>query len=391
MSPHDPANANDASHWRQRWLLPDDVTYLNHGSFGPSPREVVEARQQWYRQLESQPMELLARRLEPALHEVTERLASFVGTSGENLVLLDNATTGINVVAASVPLKAGDEVLLSDHEYGAVERIWRRKCDECGARLVVQKLPAVLTDADEVCDALLSAATTRTRLLVFSHLTSPTALVLPAEQITRRARARGMMVCIDGPHALAMRPLALDQLDCDFYSASCHKWLCGPFGTGFLYAHPRVQAQVRPVVVSWGGWPEQAPQWRKEFTWSGTRDPSGFLALPTAIDFLESAGLEMFRQRTHALARYARERLSGFSDSPALSDDSLQWYGSMVSVPLPAGEAKPLQAALWERHRIEAPVFAWQGRRLLRVSCHLYTSRGDIDRLVEALPPLVGC
>lgn len=391
-SMHQLAPDNDAA-WRalaDRWTLSPGVAHLNHGSFGPPPREVVAAREQWLAELVRNPMDFFTRRLDPLLAEARGRVGRFIGCSGDDLTFVENSTVAMNIVAASVALGADDEVLLTDHEYGAVMRTWERACGRVGARVVVAPLACPVESADAWVDALFAQVTPRTRLLVFSHITSPTAIVLPAEAICRRAREVGLPVCIDGPHALAMREVDVTRLDCDYYAASCHKWLCGPTGSGFLYVHPRAQATLQPVVTSWGRTPiGQTASWRDEFVWAGTRDPSSYLAIPTAIDFLEAIGLDAYRQRTHALAHYARQRIGELTGLPPLTPDSLDWYGSMVAAPLRDGETAPLQEQLWTRYAIEAPIIAWQGRQLVRVSCQLYTAREDIDRLVSALGELL--
>lgn len=382
--------AEDDAAWEPlaaEWSLRAGVTYLNHGSFGPSPLAVQQARRRWTDELEAEPMDFFVRRLIPLLDEVRARLGAFVGAAADDLVPVDNATWGMNVVAASVPLGPGDEVLTNDHEYGAVLRLWEHRCREAGARLVVAPLTTPLTTPNDVVDALLGPLTPRTRLIVVSHVTSPTAIVLPVEELCHRARERGVPVCVDGPHAVAMTPLDLGRLDCDFYTASCHKWLSAPFGSGFLYVNPRQQARVRPVVISWGRKypPGTSGTWRDEFLWLGTRDPAAILAVPAAIELLESIGLDAFRRRTHALARHARERITALTGLPPLTPDDAAWYGSMVTLPLPPGGGPALQQALWERHAIEVPIVEWNGRRMVRPSCHLYTRRADVDRLVAAL------
>jgi isopenicillin-N epimerase len=228
-----------------------------------------------------------------------------------------------------------------------------------------------------------------------SHITSPTAVILPMSEICRAAHERGIAVCVDGPHAIAQIDLAIDSLDCDYYTASCHKWLSAPFGSGFLYVHPRRQESVGPLVQSWGRVsPTEPRRWDDEFVWSGTRDPSAFLSVPAAIEFLEGVGFEEFRSRTHALARYARERIAGLVGLEPLVPDSRQWYGSMAHVPLPPTksgglDARELQNALWREYGIEVPIVEHGGRRAIRVSCHLYNHRRDINRLVDALRKLL--
>jgi isopenicillin-N epimerase len=371
-------------------LRPDTV-YLNHGSFGPPPEPVRQARGEWQERLDRQPMDFFVRQLEPAWQACRRRLAEFVGTGAENLVFMVNATAAMNVVAASFSLAAGDEVLLTDHEYGAVRRIWDRACRRAGACLKTAELPLPIESAEQVVAGIFAAATPRTRVLVFSHITSPTAIILPAKEIAAEARGRGIPVCIDGPHAIAQLDVRLDELDCDYYAASCHKWLSAPFGSGFLYVHPGRQSQVEAVNLSWGVPPPREPAaWWEEFYWSGTADPSAFLAIPAAIDFLEKVDLDSFRVWTHDLARYSRARLVELTGLPPLVPDSPHWYGAMAHAPLPPGDRQTLQKALWEQHGIEVPIISWSGRRFIRVSCHLYNDARQIDLLVNALSQLLG-
>ncbi len=386
--------------YRDDWSLDPRVSYLNHGSFGPPPREVLAARQEWLEKLAANPMQFYVRQLGGHLRHARERLGQLVGTSAENLVFVENASTGMNVVVDSVRLQPDDEVLTTDHDYGAVIRTWQRTCHAAAARLVVQPVPVPLQSAEQVVAAIMAGVTPRTRLLVFSHVTSPTAIVFPTEEICRAARARGLLVCIDGPHAVAMRTIDLDLLDCDFYTASCHKWLSAPFGSGFLYVHPRRQADLRPNVLSWGRpLSDDQASWRDEFNWVGTRDPSAYLAVPDAIRFLEDVGWEEFRGRTHYLAQLARQRVTALTGLQPLVPDSVDWYGSMIALPLPeTATGQPtsvwtqpdaLQTALWSEWGIEAPVVTWNNRRMIRVSCHLYTTTTEIDRFVMALSELL--
>lgn len=235
-------------------------------------------------------------------------------------------------------------------------------------------------------------------MLVVSHVTSPTALIFPVAAICRAARERGVAVAVDGPHAIAMQPLDVESLGCDFYCASLHKWLSAPLGSGFLYFARKWQDRIGTPITSWGGSvANRPPRWQDEFNWVGSRDPSTFLAVPAAIDFLESHGVEAFRSHGHDLASYALERMSSLSDEAPLFGDDQGLFGTMVGIPLPplpggkppGAEPDPLQAALWERHRIEAPIVHWGGRRFVRVSCHLYNDRDDVDRLANAIDSLV--
>lgn len=373
--------------YRQQWDLRPGVTYLNHGSFGPPPRPVQAERQRWQVELDRQPMDFFVRQYEPAWFAARRALADLVGADETNLVFAENATSAMNVVAHSVRLQPGDEVLLTDHEYGAVQRIWQRALRQAGAgEPRVVRLPVPISSAEEVEQHIVAALTPRTRLLVISHITSPTAITLPVARVCQAARRSGVAVCVDGPHALAQLPLALEELGCDFYCASGHKWLSAPFGSGFLYVAPAQQATVHPPILSWGRLaPHRVECWADEFLWSGTRDPSAYLAVPAAIAFLEAVGWDTFRTRIHSLARYARQQLTDRLGQPALVPDLPQWYGGMAEVRLPPDAPADLQEQLWQQERIEVPIVTWNEQRFVRVSCHLYNAAEEIDGLVRAL------
>jgi isopenicillin-N epimerase len=389
------------------WQIRPGTIYLNHGSYGPAPLAVRRARRDLIERFDDNPMDFFNRRYEAAIFAARERLAKFVGTPAENLIFIENATAGMNVVASSFHLDCGDEVLINDHEYGAVRRIWDRACREAEAKLVTVELPLPFTTAEKAVEAILSGASARTRLLIVSHITSSTAVTLPVELICREARRRGIAVAIDGPHAVAQVPLSLDWLDCDFYAASCHKWLSAPLGSGFLYVAPQHQSQVRPPALSWGRiQPTPVTIWSDEFVWTGTRDPSAYLTVPAAIEFLERIGLENFRTRTHWLASYARRRLVELTGLEPIVPDDPAWYAAMAHVPLPPRRmpaaadaaaraaighpvANLLQHALWRDFGIEVPIVDFGPRRYIRVSCHLYNDTRQIDRLIEALAVLL--
>jgi isopenicillin-N epimerase len=336
-------------------------------------------------------MDFFVRDYEPAWLAARERLAAFVSTKPENLVFVENATAAMNAVANSFPLGQQDEVLLTDHEYGAVLRIWQRACQSAGAKEPqIAHVPSGIEAADQVVEAIFERATERTRLLVVSHITSPTAIILPIKQISAEAKRRGMFVCVDGPHAPAQIPLTLDELPCDFYTASLHKWVSAPFGSGFLYVAPAWQHLVRTPQLSWGRLgPAKPTTWWEEFVWSGTRDPSAYLASTAAFDLLERVGLATFRTRTHYLAEYALNHIVELTGLEPQIPDSSCWYGSMVSAPLPAGNAVALQQQLWQNYGIEVPIIDRNGRRSIRVSCHLYNNTSDIDTLQRALEVLL--
>jgi len=359
---------------------------------------VREAFAAWTDRLEQNPMGFFLHECEEALEESLQKLARFIGTSRGNLVFVDNATFAMNIAAASVELGPGDEVLLNDHEYGAVRRIWRHRCQQTGARLVVAELPATLNSGEEIVERMFESVSEKTKVIVVSHVTSPTALVFPVEEICGRARERGILTCVDGPHALATVDVSLRKLDCDFYCASCHKWLCAPFGSGVLFVNPRRQGKVKPALVSWGGSiAGRQPSWKDESLWLGTRNPAAFLATAAAVDFFQPEMVAQFREHSRGLLDEAVTQISTLTGLPAIDAGEGSRCPSMISLGLPKTDAEseqsptkpaqrdPLQDQLRDSYGIEIPVVQWQEHRLLRVSAHLYNTAAEYERLVAAL------
>ncbi len=376
---------------RDLFYLRRDVAFLNHGSFGACPRPVFEDYQRWQRELEAEPVEFLGRRLNGLLREARKALGSYVGADADDLVFVTNATVGLNIVARSIPLAQGDEVLSTDHEYGAMDRMWELVCAGRGARYVRRPVPVPLSGAPEVVDAVWSGVTDRTRVLFISHITSPTALTFPVKELADRARARGIITVIDGAHVLGQLPLDLGALGVDFYSSNAHKWLMAPKGSAFLYARREMHKLVQPLVVSWGqaGDPPPATRFVPDAEWQGTRDPAAFLAVPAAIRFQQEHDWDAVRRRSHELLHEARQRLAALTGLPGLSTDDPAWYCQMASLPLPACDLTVLQRRLFDEHRVEVPTVSWGGKHLVRVSVQGYTERWEIDALVEGLKTLL--
>jgi isopenicillin-N epimerase len=386
---------DDESAWasiRELWDIPPGLTYLNHGGYGYAPRAALEAKSHYFAEISANPMGVFCHELEDRLLPVRNRVADLVGANRSDLVLVENATYGVNVVAASVKTKPGDEVLLTGHEYGAVMNIWERVCKESGATLVTADMPWPVEGDDQLVDSITDAITDRTRLLVFSHVTSSSAMRLPVERICVEARARGVLTCIDAPHAPAVVDLDMGALGCDFYAASCHKWLCGPVGTGFLYVRPEHQATIEPPVMSWGRLKPAKPQaWQDWFTWIGTRDLSGIFSLPVSIDLLAEIGWDNFRRRSHYLVQFARQRIEELTDMPAMVPEQTTFdpatFVPMIAmpIPIPVAEAYELRSRLHAERKIEVPVFTIDEQTYLRVSAHVYNNVADVERLVESL------
>jgi isopenicillin-N epimerase len=356
------------------FLLDPEVAYLNHGSYGACPRAVFDEYQRLQLELERGPTDFFTRRVSGSFWEGSEQsgeladaralLAGFVGARSDDLVFVPNATSGLNAVIRSLELGPDDEVLTTTHEYGAIVRTW-----EFVRPSLIQCEPS----------ELVSRIGPRTRVVFVSHITSPTALVLPVEEICGAARAAGAISIVDGAHTPGQIPVDLEALGADVVAGNCHKWLCAPKGAGFLWARPELQGSIAPLVISWG-YREDA-DFGERHGWQGTRDPAAYLAVPKAIEVHSTFDLAGMR----ALANEAEERLAeiGFRRIPGSAAPFMR------AVELPPGDPDELWQQLYRQFKVEVPVYDWSGRRLLRVSIAPYNDEGDLDRLVAALSELL--
>lgn len=376
---------------RDLFLLRPDVVYLNHGSFGACPRPVFERYQAWQRELEAEPVELLGRRFAELMRDARGALAAFVGAGPDDLVFVPNATTGLNAVARSLRLEPGDEVLATDHEYGALDRTWTFICEKRGARYLRRPLPLPIVSAGETVEGLWSGVGDRTRVLFLSHVTSTTAIALPVAELVRRARERGILTVIDGAHAPGQVPLDLAALGADFYAGNCHKWMNAPKGSAFLHARREAQALLEPLVVSWG-WRSDRPgqsHFVDEHEWQGTRDVAAYLTVPAAIEFMREHDWPEVQRACHDLVAAARDRINAITGLAPLTPAGDGWFGQMATVALPPCDHEALQRRLFDEFGIEVPTFAWNGGSYLRVSIQGYNDEADVDALAAALSYLL--
>ena len=383
----------------RQFLLREDVVFLNHGSFGACPRPVFAKYQEWQLELERQPVEFLGRNLTETMRVPRIALAAELGTTEDNIVGLTNATLGLNIVAQSLDLKPGDQILTTDHEYSALEKTWAYVCRRTGAEIVVVKVPLPLTSEAQFTDAILAGMTERTRVLFLSHITSPTALLFPIERSIAEARKRGIWSVIDGAHTPGHITLELDRLGADFYAGNCHKWLMTPKGSAFLHARPEVQGLINPLVIS-HGWTEQSKEpgakgafgnspFIDELEMQGTRDPAPWLTVPAALDYRRENDWASVAAHCQALAQDTARRLATRIGLASLSTPEF-CAPQMVAMPLPDCDTDALKLALYDKYRIEIPVFRWQDICIARLSVQGYNSRPQMDLLIDALTDLLG-
>ncbi len=375
---------------KKDFLLDPSITFLNHGSFGATPKPVFKEYQRWQRELENQPVEFLGRRHNDLMMASREMLGKYLGTRAENLVYVQNATIGLNAVARSLDLKTSDEVLSTNHEYGALDRTWRFLSKEKGFTYINQKVD--LTSHDNFIKSFLEGITSNTKIIFLSHITSPTATIFPLEKIIQFAKTKNIITIVDGAHAPGQIPLNLDLLGADFYAGNLHKWLCAPKGAGFLYARPEIQHLLKPLIVSWG-YESEMPSKSKfvdEHEWQGTRDIAAFLTVPKAIAYQQEQDWVKVRSACHQLAVEAWYGIHDVIKQTPLHTDPEIWFAQMTVSSLPVNtDALSFKQKLYDEFRIEVPIIDWHGNKLIRTSVQGYNSKRDIDRLIDTLKKML--
>jgi len=380
------ANAAYGHHLRALWSLDPAVHFLNHGSYGATPSHVQAAQSRWREEMEREPVRFMVDTLPGALRAAGAHLAGFVGASPSRLALVENATAGVNAVLRSLRWKSGDRIVLANHAYPAVKNTVRFVAERYGLTVIEAQIPWPLAGPDALVDAYAKALDGGARLAIIDHIFSPLAVVTPLEAIVALCRARGVPVLVDGAHAPGMLPLALDALGdkgVDWYVGNCHKWLCAPKGCGFLVATPEGQRDLHPAVIS----NYFGEGFEKEFAWTGTGDPSARLAVTAALEFIEALGVARYG---HALRDQARAAAQHIAQAWGVAPGApLEMSAAMVTLPLPVDEPADAEtAARWrlkllEKHRIEVPVIAIEGRLWVRISAQVYNELSDYEVLAR--------
>ncbi len=375
------------------FFLDPEVIFLNHGSFGACPVEVMAQHQRWQVEMERNPVAFLGRRSAELLAQSRAVLASEIGANPEHLVYLSNATTGVNTVARSIPLRPDDEIVTTDQEYGACDNTWNFVCQHTGARYVPVEIPLPLR-AEEFTRRIWNAVTPRTRVIFLSHMTSTTGLIFPVAEVCQRARQAGILTLIDGAHAPGHIPLNIDALGADFYTGNCHKWLCAPKGAAFLHVRPEHHQLIDAPVVSWGyganitghtGFDAYTGSTllERHLQWQGTRDIAAFLSVSVAIEFQAKHGWDHIRQDCHGMAARTLRRICDMTGLEPIGRDSD--FGQMVAIPVPAMDPQLLKETLLDRYRIEIPITSHKDHQFIRLSVQGYNTVSDTDTLVEAV------
>ncbi len=379
---------------KQHFLLDPEIHFLNHGSFGATPKPVFDAYQGWQRRLERQPVLFLGREHDALLKESRAALGDYLNADADDLVYIPNATHGVNIIARSLQLQPGDEILTTDHEYGACDYTWDFLCERAGARYLHQPVTLPARSEEAMLEQIWAGVTPRTRLIFLSHITSPTALRLPVEAICQRARQAGILTLVDGAHAPGQILLDLQAVDADFYTGNCHKWMLAPKGAAFLHARPSAQALIEPLVVSWGygGQPQfgTGKRFIDLLQWTGTKDPAAALAVPAALEFAHAHDWERVRQDCHRLLGQAIRSVCELTGLEPLYAPDSDFFRQMGIAPLPAStDLAQLKTRLYDEFRVEVPLIQWQDRKFVRISIQGYNTPQDVEALLAGLRALL--
>ena len=362
---------------------------MNHGSFGACPRPIFESLIKRQTQLENQPVQFLDQDAQGLMINSRNSLAEFVDCNPENLVFFQNPTTAINEIVRSLKLNKGDEILSTNHEYGAMDKTWDFICKKMGAKYIKSTIQLPVADEQAFTDNFLSGVTQNTKIFFLSHMTSATGLYFPIEKICQFAKEHNILTIIDGAHIPGHFPLSINTLQPDIYVGACHKWLLCPKGVSFLYVDKKLQNHIDPLIISWGyesEYPVEHSKFQVHHYWQGTRDVSPFLTIPDAIQFRKDYNWEDISKKCKLRILEFRNEVHKIVQNQSLVDcNPNKWLGQMYSFQINYNDAIKLKNIFINDYKIEIPIMKWENKTLIRISLNGYNSQNDVDKLLEIL------
>ena len=374
---------------KNQFFLDPEIIFLNHGSFGACARPIYENLLEWQSKLEEEPVKFFENTIINELKKSRMALGNYINCPSEDLVYFPNPTTAVNAVARSLKLSPGDEVLSTNHIYGALDRSWKYICDNKKANFIKAQVPFPIESKQEFLESIFKHITNKTKVIFLSHITSMTAIIFPIEEVIKFAKEKNILTIIDGAHVPGHIPLDIMKLDADIYTGACHKWMCTPKGISFLYVKKELQKNIHPLVISWG-WESDNPGQSKFLDWhewQGTRDMSAYLTIPAAIEFLNKYNwLEVGKRCHDQVIRTRNDFIDMLNISLPCPDN---WLGQMASIPLPIGEADLFKNSLLEKYKIQVPVFKWEENIYLRYSIQAYNTNDDLNKLLSAVKEIL--
>ena len=367
------------------FMLDPEITHLNHGSYGACPKPIFDSLIKWQKKLEYEPVRHLGYDIFKYLENSRNALSDFVGCNKDDIIFSPNPSTALNTVIKSLDLKKGDEILTTNHEYGALDKTWGFICKRTGAKYINQTISLPLISNEEFITQFSKGITDNTKIIFMSHITSSTGIIFPAKEICKIAKEKNIMCIIDGAHVPAHIKLNIPELDPDVYVGACHKWMCSPKGVSFLYAKKNIQDMIDPLVVSWG-YDSEFPSHSKFLDyhqWQGTRDMSAYLTIPDTIKFLKEHNWEEVSNKCKEVNRWARDEINTLLKKDVLCDESL--IGQMSSIYVDCDATIEYYIDFYKKYKIQVPFIRWNNQSLFRISIQAYNSKEDVYKLLDAL------
>lgn len=376
---------------KSHFHLNPEITFLNHGSFGACPKPIFEEYQRFQLELENEPVYFIQKKSAGYLKTARESLAKFVGSEAQDLFFTPNPTFAVNTIMRSLKLQAGDEILTTNHEYGAMDRTWHFYCKKSEAKYIRQEISLPVTSKEQMLDEFWKGLTSKTKVIFLNQISSSTALIFPVKEICVKARELGLITIIDGAHVPGHIDLDISDLNPDFYTGTLHKWMLAPKGSSFLYVKKEYQNDIEPLVVSWGyesDFPGES-QFLDYHEYQGTRDISAFLCTPKVIEFLEENN---WKEKASACRKLVLDNYQDFCDllnTKPLCPITEEFLGQMASIPIRTSKPLELKEMLYEKYKIQIPVMPLNGNIYLRYSINVYNSQDDLDILHQALTDII--
>ncbi|MGV3697318.1 aminotransferase class V-fold PLP-dependent enzyme [Flavobacterium sp.] len=376
---------------RYQFLLDPSITFLNHGSFGACPKPIFEEFQRYQLELESEPVDFIQRKQTSYLRTARQSLAKFVGCNAGDLFFTSNPTFAINIIMRSIKLNEGDEILATNHEYGAMDRTWNFYCKKTGAKYIRQNISLPIISKEQIIEEFWKGYTKNTKIVFLNHMSSATALIFPVKEICDKAQELGLITIVDGAHVPGHIDLNISELNPDYYTGTLHKWMLAPKGSSFLYVKPEFQNDLEPLVVSWG-YESVAPgesQFLDYHELQGTRDVSAFLCTPKVIEFLEVNNWKKVSDSCKQIVLANYQRFCDLLKAQPLSPLTTEFLGQMASVPINTTNPTELKSLLYDKYKIQVPVMPLNGNFYIRYSVNAYNSQEDLDKLYQALEEII--
>ena len=370
---------------KKSFMLDPEIIHLNHGSFGATPKPIFDSLISWQKKLEYNPTKHLGLDIFTQLDISRDYLAQYINCHKDDIVFFPNPSTALNTVIRSLPLKKDDEILTTNHEYGALDKTWNFICKKTGAKYIRQSISIPLLSKNDFIESFKSGITEKTKVIFFSHITSSTGLIFPAKEICKIAKEKNILCIIDGAHVPGHIDLDIKKLDPDIYTGACHKWMCSPKGTAFLYVKKELQETMEPLVVSWG-YESDTPshsQFLDYMQWQGTNDISSYLTIPDTIKFLDENNWQQVSKECKKINRWARKEINQLLKKEPISNDD--FIGQMSSIPMDSNDIIQDQIEFYVKYKIQIPFIKWNDKEFFRISIQVYNSKEDVFKLLEAL------